>query len=141
MNEQTNTTPGGAPENEAFPMDASTRFSFERTLLSHDRTLMSWIRTATSLITFGFTIYKFFQFEQGQALRPGTRAIVSPRTFAVFMIAIGLCALVLATVQNAQYRRHWRKLHLEVPLSMASLVAALIAGLGLLAMAVAIFRW
>jgi uncharacterized membrane protein YidH (DUF202 family) len=25
--------------------------------------MMSWIRTATSLITFGFSIYKFFQLE------------------------------------------------------------------------------
>jgi len=122
-------------------MDASTRFSFERTLLSHDRTLMSWIRTATSLITFGFTIYKFFEFERGQALRPRAEAMVSPRLFATVMIAIGLCALVLATLQNAQYRRHWRKLHLEVPPSMASVVAALIAVLGLLAMAMAILRW
>ena len=136
----TNTTqnPSGAT---AFPMDTNTRFSFERTLLSHERTVLSWIRTASSLITFGFTIYKFFEFERGQALRPRAEAMVSPRLFATVMIAIGLCALVLATLQNAQYRRHWRKLHLEVPPSMASVVAALIAVLGLLAMAMAILRW
>jgi uncharacterized membrane protein YidH (DUF202 family) len=49
----------------AVAADVSTRFFFERTLFSHERTLMSWVRTATSLITFGFTIYKFFQLELG----------------------------------------------------------------------------
>jgi uncharacterized membrane protein YidH (DUF202 family) len=29
--------------------------------------MMAWIRTATALITFGFTIYKFFQLERGEA--------------------------------------------------------------------------
>jgi uncharacterized membrane protein YidH (DUF202 family) len=38
----------------------SDDLSIKRTRLSYDRTLMAWIRTATSLISFGFTIYKFF---------------------------------------------------------------------------------
>ena len=29
-------------------------------MVALDRTLMAWVRTATSLISFGFTIYKFF---------------------------------------------------------------------------------
>ncbi len=43
--------------------DASTTLAVDRTRLAYERTLMAWIRTATSLITFGFTIYKFFQIE------------------------------------------------------------------------------
>ena len=31
----------------------------DRTRLAYERTLMAWVRTATSLISFGFTIYKF----------------------------------------------------------------------------------
>jgi putative membrane protein len=38
----------------------------DRTWLAHERTLMAWVRTATSMISFGFTIYKFFQFEAGK---------------------------------------------------------------------------
>ena len=38
-----------------------TNLAYERTALANDRTLMAWIRTSTSLISFGFTIYKFFQ--------------------------------------------------------------------------------
>jgi putative membrane protein len=122
-------------------MDASTRNSYERTILSHDRTLMSWVRTATSLITFGFTIYKFFQLEQGTPLRPRTHQLIGAREFAMFMIAIGLFALVLAAIQNWQYRKYLRKQHMEIPLSLTTLVAGLIAALGLLAMVSAIFRW
>jgi len=44
-------------------VDAATERDFARTRNSYERTTMSWIRTATSLITFGFTIYKFFQLE------------------------------------------------------------------------------
>ena len=40
----------------------ATRLAVERTRLAYERTLMAWTRTATSLISFGFTIYKFFQY-------------------------------------------------------------------------------
>ncbi len=44
-------------------MDAGTRLALDRTALAHERTLMAWVQTAVSLISFGFTIYKFFHFE------------------------------------------------------------------------------
>jgi putative membrane protein len=40
------------------PLDASTRLAAQRTRLAQERTLMAWIRTCTSLIAFGFTIFK-----------------------------------------------------------------------------------
>jgi len=55
------------PPRSAPPLDDSTRLDFERTRASYEQTLMSWIRTATSLITFGFSIYKFFQIEAPSA--------------------------------------------------------------------------
>ena len=128
-------------ERAAVPMDASTRFAFERTILSHERTLMSWVRTATSLITFGFSIYKFFQLELGASVRPRIPQVLGAREFAMIMIAIGLVALILATIQNWQYRQQLRKHHLKIPLSLSSVVGALISFLGLLAMLAAIFRW
>ena len=44
----------------------ATQLALDRTWLAHERTLMAWIRTSVSMISFGFTIYKFFQFEQGR---------------------------------------------------------------------------
>ena len=125
----------------AIAADASTRFSFERTLLSHERTLMAWVRTATSLITFGFTIYKFFQLEIGASVRPRIHQVIGAREFAMIMIGIGLVALLLATIQNWQYRQNLRKQHLKIPLSLTTLVAGLVSALGLLAMVSTIFRW
>jgi len=43
-------------------LSTSTKLAIERTRLAHERTLMAWVRTATSLISFGFTVYKFVQY-------------------------------------------------------------------------------
>ncbi len=53
----------GRPHDE---IDTGTRLAVDRTRLAHERTLMAWVRTATSLISFGFTIYKFFEFEMSK---------------------------------------------------------------------------
>ena len=39
------------------PLDTATRLAMERTRIAYERTMMAWIRTATSLITFGFSVY------------------------------------------------------------------------------------
>ncbi len=36
---------------------------FERRIALYESTAMAWVRTATSFITFGFAIYKFFEIE------------------------------------------------------------------------------
>ncbi len=60
---------------------------------------MAWVRTATSLISFGFTIYKFFQFDV--ARQPlNASPLIGPRGFALLMITIGLVSLALSTVQH-----------------------------------------
>ena len=51
----------------ALALDDSSQLALERVRASYEQTLMSWIRTATSLITFGFSIYKFFQIEAPSA--------------------------------------------------------------------------
>jgi putative membrane protein len=50
----------------ASSLPSSTALALDRTLLAYDRTLMAWVRTATSLISLGFTIYKFFQYLREQ---------------------------------------------------------------------------
>lgn len=116
----------------------STDLALERTRMAHERTLMAWIRTATSLISFGFSIYKFFQYMQQQG-EARDRAILGPRQFALLMIAIGLCALILATIQHRLELQKLRK-HFAVPYSLATLIAGLIGLLGLLSFLAVIFR-
>ena len=114
--------------------DASTRLAVDRTRLAHERTLMAWIRTAVSMITFGFTIYKFFEFELRD--RPvASGSVLGPREFALLLIGVGLVALLLSTVQH---RRSMRALRAEygriVPGSVAAIVAFLFTILGLVAL-------
>src|SRR5499426_3320128 len=78
-------------------LDTGTKLAVERTRLAHERTLMAWVRTATSLISFGFTIYKFFQIERAGMPHEG---FFGPTFFSLVMISIGLLALLMATLEH-----------------------------------------
>src|SRR5208282_774202 len=101
----------------------------ERTRASYERTLMSWIRTATSLITFGFSIYKFFQIEAPVAGQQNY--LIGPREFAFMLVSIGVASLPLAILES---RQNIRALGTQYPFNRLSLgvaVAALISILGI----------
>ena len=120
----------------------ATRLAVDRTRLAHDRTLMAWVRTATSLISFGFTMYKFFQYLHDSGT-VGVRArMIGPRGFAMIMITIGLASLVLATLEH---RRSMVALRAEyggiVPASLTTVVATLVASLGVLLFIAVALQW
>jgi len=117
---------------------SENRLSLENTRLAYERTMMAWIRTATSLITFGFSIYKFFQIDQPRGAY-GDR-LVTPRGFGIILISMGLFSLLLATVEHVASMRMLRKELPTAQWSLSALVAGLIAILGLLALIAAIFR-
>ena len=120
------------------PLDASTRLAAERTRLAHERTLMAWIRTCTSLIAFGFTIFKFFQYlSTEEELR---KSIVSPWVVGVLMIVIGLAGLTLAWFQHRQEMKALKAEAGTMPYSISAIMAGLIAILGVVAIAVVIWR-
>jgi inner membrane protein YidH len=60
--------------------------------------MMAWVRTSVSLISFGFSIYKFFDFFREGRVR--STGMIGPRQFAMAMISIGVFALVAALVQH-----------------------------------------
>ena len=100
--------------------------------------MMSWIRTATSLITFGFSVYKFFQLEAPGRQRQNR--LIGPREFAFMLVSIGLVSLLLATLEHRQNIRALGAPYAGKQRSLAVLVAALISILGILALVVMIFR-
>jgi putative membrane protein len=118
---------------------SSTDLAVDRTRLAHDRTLMAWVRTAASLISFGFTIYKFFQYltDQGQTVKG---RVFGPRVFALSTIGIGLAALVIATISNRREMKALRKRYPEVPYSLATTVAGMVAILGIVTFGAVILR-
>ena len=104
-----------------------TELAHERTVLAHDRTLMAWVRTATSLISFGFSIYKFFDLSSNT--NAATQGLFGTRAYSLYMIGIGLTALILATIQHRISIERLRKSG-PVPRSLTLLVAILVAVLG-----------
>lgn len=120
------------------PLEANTRLAVDRTRLAAERTLMAWIRTSTSLIAFGFTIFKFFQYLSTEEHRH--RAILSSWAVGLIMIVIGLTALTLAWFQHRQEMRKLRAQDSDMPYSLAGVMAGLIAVLGLFALVVVAWR-
>jgi putative membrane protein len=118
----------------------ATDLALERTQLAYERTLMAWVRTATSLISFGFTIYKFFEGlrESGELKTRGH--LLGSRNFALIMISIGLVTLILATFQHHQGVKRLNQQLGTKSRSLALVLAALISFLGVLGLLAVVFR-
>jgi inner membrane protein YidH len=120
--------------------DTSQSLALERTFLAHERTLMSWVRTSTSLISFGFTIYKFFAYLiEEEGIVPQNKRF-GPREFAIAMISVGIIALVLAIVQE---RRAFKVLEDQSKTAYSSLaekIAVIMAFVGFVILAAVLFR-
>ena len=118
------------------PTDAGTRLAVDRTRLAYERTLMAWVRTAASLISFGFTIHKFFQYQLEKGQQTLDDRLIGPREFALIMISIGILSLVVSTLQHRHSLAALRATYGGdvVPFSTATLVAGLFSFLGVLAL-------
>lgn len=123
----------------------TTRLAFERTRGAYERTMMAWIRTGTSLITFGFVVYKFFQLEiAGTVSKTGPlieTSLVGPREFGLILIGIGLLSILLGTYEHQRDLRALRKEYPDMPRSGTQLTAALMTIFGLLALVAVIHRY
>ncbi len=112
--------------NSALPSDLGVM----RTIMAADRTLMAWIRTSLSMLSFGFTIYKFLETaaKQGALARPE-----SPQRVGLFLVGMGTVAMILGvlsywtTLKDLQRTEHFR---LGRPTLLISLVMTL-AGVAL----------
>jgi len=66
-----------------------TNLAVERTVMAAGRNLMAWVRTALSMISFGFTIYKFMQ-AATKGAEVGLLKAEGPRRLGLFLIALGV---------------------------------------------------
>jgi putative membrane protein len=119
-------------------LNVATTLAFERTRLAYERTLMAWVRTATALISFGFSVYKFFQLEMVGKGFIAQR--IGPREFALALIGTGLLSLLLGTIEHVRDLRALRSEYTGMPRSMTQIAVYLIGALGLLALLAVIFR-
>ena len=118
--------------------DVTTILAVERTRVAYDRTMMAWIRTSTSLLTFGFGIYKFFQVGAGHEAAVAHR--VGPREFGLAMVTIGLVSLFLAALENRRNIRGLQPLSRLTYHSKPNLLALLIGLLCVAALIVMLLR-
>ena len=122
----------------AAPLPTVTDLAVTRTCLAHERTLMAWMRTAIALISFGFALYKFFDFLRGG--QPSGQGFFSVRRYALFIISIGLIALLLATWEHQRNMRALRAVFPHVPYSGVTVLAGLISLLGIVTLIAVILR-
>lgn len=116
-------------------LDRTTRLAYERTRLAFERTMQAWIRTATSLITFGFGIYKLVDI-----VDPNTQRRVGPHEFGVILVCLGMLALPLATLQQRQEMRLLVAEYGRAPRSLSFFFAGLVALLGICALLLMLVR-
>ena len=105
--------------------------ALDRTRMAAERTLMAWVRTALSMISFGFTIYKFLQVLQEQSTLPVMRP-QTPRDVGLTLTGIGTFAVAIACVQYWKYIKKLRPDQPYKPWDLTFIVACLIGLLGFL---------
>lgn len=131
-------------EDKLIGLALTTRLALERTRGAYERTMMAWLRTGTTLITFGFSVYKFFQLETvGTDFKSPLveTTLIGPREFGLLLIGIGLLTLLLGTIEHHRDLNTLRIDYPAMPASGTSFMAVLIAIFGLLALVAVIYRY
>jgi len=106
--------------------------------------MLSWVRTAISLISFGFSIPQFFRIAKTGL--PESKDIIGPDEFGLLLIVIGLLALLIVTLEHRasiealKVQYPVTEGYQRIPRSRASMLAGLIAVLGLLALVSILLR-
>jgi inner membrane protein YidH len=118
-----------------------TNLAYDRTELANDRTLMAWVRTATSLISFGFTIYKFFQDIFSSDNTAASNRLLGPREVGMMLILFGFVGLFFGLLQ---YHKDMKRIRQSYPekkeFSFAPVLAILMLILSLLLFLAALFK-
>ena len=109
-----------------------TDMGVQRTLMAAERSLMAWIRTSLSMIGFGFTIYKFFQYMPEEIATGNIKRPQAPRNLGLTLIALGTLALAAATWQHWNFRKDLLAPGMKHVWSFAFVVAILVVLIGVL---------
>jgi putative membrane protein len=123
------------PDRATLLAEQRTDYAAQRVYLAAERTLMAWIRTSLSMISFGFTIVKVFEYLATERKLPPAwfGHARSPATLGLILISLGTLALVFAVIQHWQTLRELHARGLAARWSLALTVATLVAFVGVYA--------
>lgn len=107
-----------------------TDLGVQRTLMAAERTLMAWIRTSISMIGFGFSIYKFFQYLPEEIAAGNIRNPQAPRNLGLTLIGLGTLALAAAAWQHRSFLKEMGPSHMRRMWSISFTVAILVILIG-----------
>jgi len=101
-----------------------------RTLMAADRTLMAWIRTSLSMLSFGFTIYKFLLYVR-ESLSDHLLKAEGPRRFGIVLIAFGTMCMLFGLIDYYRVFRQFGKAYGRSPWGFVFVAGIITAILGL----------
>jgi len=110
--------------------------TLDRNYMAAERTLMAWIRTSLSLISFGFTVGKFFDYlaaDKGKPIRGFLARILGPDGIGIALVALGTFALLFALIDYRSTFKRLRGEGLERRRNPAVAVATILCFLGITA--------
>src|ERR1700752_4325249 len=120
-----------APKDKATVLaEERTSLALHRTIIAAERTLMAWIRTSLSMIGFGFTIFKFFQYLPEEIATGNVQRPQAPRNLGLTLIALGKLTLVVAAWQHRNFLGKVKASQTQPPLSLSFVVAIAVILIG-----------
>ena len=85
-----------------------TDLAVQRTAMAASRTMMAWVRTGTSLISFGFTIYKVLQAAVATTASASKLSLLNaqgPRRLGLMLIFLGTASIIMGTYEYFKMAR------------------------------------
>ncbi len=116
-------------KNETNELKIGDKLALQRTALAQERTVMASARTSVSLISFGFTISKFFQQLREHDIVGGTG--IATRRVGLWLIGIGTAYMLFSCIQHVTVRKQLREEGADLRISFSFFLGIVIVLLGL----------
>jgi len=116
-------------ENAKDELKIGDKLALQRTAVAQERTVMAATRTSVSMISFGFTISKFFQQLREHEITGGTG--LAARRVGLWLVSIGTAYMLFSCIQHIMVRKQLREEGADLRISFSFFLGIVIVLLGL----------